>query len=365
VASDGSTWVEDDAWEIDSPDCVVASWSRENHLGNGVGGYNNNYNWTMVTAEEEDCVSSDTCECVLRIRYNISTKDIKNSPSGDFTDSTSNALASPVINDEIKTQEDKGFKLALDTSQFGRTFQDRSYVFAIRPRPDGVSQDQRIYNLNVRGKRGNIVQTYPATEYDFVPENLEVLVNDYIHFQWTGCDTNPNGNAGEGQDGTDRSNIVQIEDLSKSKPVDDTFFDDNTPMFDSASLRKRFAYLGQDPAICKTREELLEENGGDEGDAEQDTRNCGKLNAAPAYFDGGLVKMNSTDTFYYMSTRNNNFSNRGQKAVLTVKSVLPDWAIAVVAIGGVLFAGSLGVAGAMFYAKSHPHSGIATTLNKF
>jgi len=364
-SSNGGKWVTDKAWGISAPDCIVARYSRENHLGNGMGGYNNNYNWTLVTSDDEDCIKSDTCECVLRLRYNVSTGDTTDSPDGHFTDYTSNGQASPVLNDPTLKQEDKAFKLAIDTTQFGRTFQDRTYVFAIRPRPTGVTSDKRIYNINVRGKRGNIVQTYPATEYDFVPEDLTVLVNDYVHFQWTGCDTNPNGNAGEGTDGTDRSNIVQIENLSKSKPASKDWLDSNTPLFDTASLRKRFAYVGQDPSVCMTREQLLAANGNNAGDAEQDERNCGKLNAAPAYFDGGLVRMNHTSAFYYMSTRNNNFSNRGQKALLTVKAVLPTWAIAIVAIGGVLFAGSLGVAGAMFYAKSHPHSGIATTLNKF
>jgi len=43
-----------------------------------------------------------------------------------------------------------------------------------------------------------------------------------------------------------------------------------------------------------------------------------KLNAASQYFDGGLVQMNTVGDFYYMSTRNNNFSNRLQKAEIYV-----------------------------------------------
>ena len=43
-----------------------------------------------------------------------------------------------------------------------------------------------------------------------------------------------------------------------------------------------------------------------------------KLNAASQYFDGGVFKMNKTNVYYYMSTRNNNFSNREQKGTIVV-----------------------------------------------
>jgi hypothetical protein len=251
----------------------------------------------------------------------------------------------------------------MNTNQFGRTFQDRSHVFHLIHRPHGVSGTEKIYNLNVRGKRGNIVETYPATEYDFVPERLFVTVGNYIHFQWTGCDTNPAGNAGEGTDGTDRSNVVQIEHFENSHPATDQWLAHHTPMFESKWLRQHMALLDQ--TGCLTYDQLLARNNNNANAAKQDKLNCMKLNAAPTgYFNGGLIKMNLTGTFYYMSSRNNNFSNRGQKATLIVQPLLPNWAVGIVVTGAVLFVGSAGVAGAMLYAKSHPHSSIANVFTK-
>ncbi len=91
----------------------------------------------------------------------------------------------------------------------------------------------KVHNLNVRGKRGNIVQVYPSVEYDFVPNQLEASINDYVHIQsvrlasypislydqfdlkfvprWTGSNNNPPNNDGQGVAGSDRSNIVELE----------------------------------------------------------------------------------------------------------------------------------------------------------
>jgi len=369
----GFDWIEQPSWGLNAPECLQVPWSRENQLGNGVDGHPNQYNWTMPKGVEP-CVKTDNCVCVLRMRYNVSTIENgypnMNNPDTGFIDYSNNGnnavqLQNPYVqlnnSDTDGTQE---LQMAADTSQFGRTFQDRSHTWVLKKRPSGVSSTARIYNLNVKGKRGNIVQTYPATEYDFIPQYLYIRLGDYIHFQWTGCDNNPAGNAGEGTDGTDRSNIVQMISPSASLPATDSWLKSNKKkvLFQDPKLRLRFAMLDQPD--CKPYAQVLADNNNNAGNADDSVENCAKLNAADRYFDGGVIKMNLTGTFYYMSTRNHNFSNRDQKGIIYVKPLLPGWAVGILVTGGVLCFGAGGIALAMLYAKQYPHSSVANLFSK-
>merc|ERR1711916_170317 len=255
----GGTWTLVPSWGMPAPECLEAPFSRQNHLGNGLNGYPNMYNWTIPNTPSE--------RCVLRIRYNITTRD-GNKPFHKLT-AADNGDKAPVKQNPYVSFLGTYLRLAINTDQFGRTFQDRSHVFEIRRRPGSVDPSRRIINLNVRGKRGNIVQTYPSVEYDFVPNIAKVKTGDYLHIQWTGCDNNHQGAV-------------------------------NT-----------------------------------------DLQNCAKLNAADRYFDGGLLSIGSTGVYRYMSSRNNNFSNRGQKATIVSENLVETFGIVLLSISGAAFAAAI------------------------
>lgn len=342
----GGSWVTRSPWRIDPPVCQQAQWSRDNHLGNSAmhkehEGYASSFNWTIPYDIQDNCV--------LRLRYNISTGDYEGwgFENGTFVDAAFNNALSPVLQDQIVEYFGNPFEMALNTDQFGRTFQDRSHIFHIRDRPSNVPDSARIFNLNVRGKRGNIVQVYPAVEYDFVPERLHTVVGDYVHFQWTGCDTNPANNDGEGTRQTDRSNIAQQLNPSTNLPWDNPA----DAMFDDYEAQARMAMIDQ--TDCLTYDQLAAKNGNNNNNIEQDVQNCMKLNAAEPYFDGGIYRMNKTGEWSYFSTRNNNFSNRSQKGYITTESSFPTWAIAAIGVAGAVFVVAAVAGAAILYSKSH------------
>eukprot|EP00750_Incisomonas_marina_P021376 INCI4339.2.p1 GENE.INCI4339.2~~INCI4339.2.p1 ORF type:complete len:776 (+),score=159.80 INCI4339.2:84-2411(+) len=398
------TWTRVDSFqemypdmEITEPDCMMASFTEQNHLGftRDVADYSS-YTWTIPK-------TLDSMECVVRIRYNISTADY-GSMDGFTLDADTGSLDSPYssrfncpdyTNDDDNNNEDdvdvaaqtvpgavsttsgcygnleagefprynrpyvsmfndedtSDLAIALNTDQSGRTFQDRSYVFNIGPRPDGVSESATIYNLNVMGKRGNIVQAYPAIEYAFVPFTLEPSQYDYVHIQFHGSDFNAakNPNNGEGWKFSDRSNMVEIVNENVQFPI----HENNADFFAKNGWVEEMALLGQQaileafgdddgdgPYRCLMADEL-----DDSDDYQNDPKACNKLNSAPNTFQPGdmmgLMQVKAdVGTYSFVSTRNNNFSNRSQKMSISVSSGM---ALSAGQVAGAVFGTVIGV----------------------
>jgi len=142
-------------------------------------------------------------------------------------------------------------------------------------------------------------------------------------------------------------------------------FTDQT-MFASSDTAFKFAHLNQyggvvcqttdQQSCCQTYDQLQAAG----GDINQNVQNCMKINAPDAqYFNGGAIQMKTTGTYHYMSTRNNNFTNRSQKGSITVAPLLPTWGVAVAGIGATGFVCASGVAGGYYYATTHPMSAVA------
>jgi len=361
--TNGGQWNVVPAFGLKAPECVTAPVTRDNHLGNDRSGQETFANITIPAGAGEKgtgigrrlqagTTNDDATNCAVRLRYNITTADTRKCSipaattqaqctaqggiwssfylnAGDNNDVGNTALpegnptvdlGGGVANPDGTNSE---LELAVNTNQYGRTFQDRSHAFSIRSRPAAMAKSASIYNLNVKGKRGNIVQTYPATEYDFHPVDLVVGANDYVHIQWTGNDnTNNNGNNnGEGTNNEDRHNIVQLSNSGLDIPQ--TFNAQNQGnMFDVLwewnPEAQGSAFGGARTATGMTSQAALAKQTGCAANPNNDQQrtNCEKLNNAAATVDLGVMRF-KPGGYSYMSSRNNNFSNRAQKAKLT------------------------------------------------
>lgn len=320
------------------PECKKAGWTRVNHLGNGRDGVPLNYTWRLPHFP-----SGSSQRCVLRLRYNISTDDYDPfNTDSSYNQDLVNGIRSPVEqnpNINIGSTTNKPLRLAINTAQFGRTFQDRSHVFILQPRPQQFenlspeeTQTLTIHNLNVRGKRGNIVQTYPSVEYDFIPNKLVLPTQDAVHIQWTGSNTHNNGNpagdgqagdAGEGTRGTDRHNIVEIPEPNSNYPSP---YENSTMWNNVEVLYKWFDGSGGNGASIPADVALAFATAGyytcfsncDNRPGNKDELN-NLLNNAPASFRGALLRYRSPGVYHYICSRNNNFTNRSQKGTITVR----------------------------------------------
>jgi len=335
----GGTWLTYNK-NIAPPSCLLANWTRDNHLGNGADGAQPiTFNWTLpnfsdLVAQGAMVYTYGTtnfAKCAVRLRYNISTDDYDpwNTNSSQDDDPWHGVLSpvrqNPTI--DIGLESLQGLQLAINTAQFGRTFQDRSHVFYVASRSTPFVNAKRIINLGVRGKRGNIVQTYPAVEYDFVPNRFHANVGDFIHVQWTGSNTHNNGepagdgqagDAGEGRTGTDRQNMALIRDLSLNYPIPLDKYPNNhwNTTFKCYHALDGVALSPLDCAV------IMATSGQFQKATAVTSGFDPLLNDAPASLVGGLMlevlPVQKGTTVLYMCTRNNNFSNRGQKGTIIV-----------------------------------------------
>jgi hypothetical protein len=328
---------------------MLHATSRQNHLGNAGAAYSDtaaatketmaSYPFKMPTMK----AGIDHMMCVVRARYNISTNDYESmkgmdAAAGAVFDQSDNTVnngnnanngnqpsgARPLYNRPYVTPfaNEADIGIALNTDQSGRTFQDRSYVFKVARRPGGVDSSAKIVNLNTRGARGNIVQSYPRVEYDWAPGDLTLESNDWLHLQWSGSDFNTqrNPNNGEGWQFSDRSNMIEAINENQQFPMAQTgngFF-----TIDEAV---EVGLQGQE-ALLQTKGETCGEYDDNTANEDNNPTNCGKLNFAKAHFQlgglagSGLKSMNGkTGTYSFVDTRNNNFSNRSQKLDITVE----------------------------------------------
>jgi len=373
-------WVVEKSWkEIDSsiPDleCLPTSRSRLNHLGNTHGSIEySNVEWVIPKNLAGETV-------VFRMRYNITTldfaqhTDVARADGVDYRNNTRldenmmntdtysrfdltmeeamdrkyyhrknpnvDALKKPDGGDfpgpfagyGAPDSDSLTFQLAVNTAQWGRTFQDRTHTFKVI---DCGEDGSDVFHMCVRGKRGNIVQTFPSTEYDFSPPLLKVQTDQRVKIVMAGSNTNPNNNDGQGKQGTDRSNIVPLREIMPSaKPYfrgsvagrgrvemnreEATTCGTGTHLARSYPTTDAFkSHDNYEPFMGLSKEEIRAlATSAIQNDHEQLGGENSELDDWSTEFRS-FVRAKAAGCWSFLSTRNNNFSNRSQKSDIQV-----------------------------------------------
>ncbi|KAI3385949.1 hypothetical protein SNEBB_000382 [Seison nebaliae] len=264
------------------------------------------YNWKLPVMSSN--IPSHIC--TLRIRYFLQSN--KGEVKGEVK--------------ELQFGNKKTFhRIRIKTIPKQIVFEDRSHSFILRHRPDEL-KSKRIWNVNVRGKRGNIVQNFPSVEYDFTPNILQMKKGDVLHVQWTGSNTHKNegpsegqtGADGQGTTGTDRNNFMEINRLDNNyiSPFEYTKFWGNVrpllQMHNHMSSSDIAMYYASSGFFCTEEGKRCREDSEEEFDP--------LLNKISPSIDGIPLEMiSSNSSFYFIGTRNNNFSNRSQKMTIVVE----------------------------------------------
>jgi len=369
---------------VPPPACLQMETTRANHHGNTGGKTNYEYNWQVPNTIPPDS------QCAVRLRYNITTAEYsaweapaslnagtdadansqknKPNPNNDPAElamweeyglERADVQASFNGNDDNSRQyvlennpqpdafgQDFGdgtirMQLAVNTAQFGRGFEDRSHMFVVNPPPANVPEGATIKLLTTRGKRGNIVQVYPATEYFYYPETMYMTEGDFVHIEHTGSNTNPNNNDGQGRQGTDRSNYVVQQTLPVGYTTEQysnfekvmTFEDGGIDIGSAGASHPSYVKQPDGYFIPEALQKDVQdaESGTMGGMSELQLAQLATGMANP-HFNGNMEELDDGSTSFnlepvqmtvqgcwnYMGTRNNNFSNRAQKGKLCV-----------------------------------------------
>jgi len=330
------------------PTCQTIDYSRSNHLGNsGVDDTATRFQMTIPPVIAGTAQARDSC--VLRLRYNMTSSDYVRNLTSAANGNNSPIKQDPLV--KIGAANTDYAQLALNTNQVGRTFQDRSYVFEVVP----PTTTKTVQNMNVRGKRGNIVQVYPGVEYDFVPNKVAVDPNTVLDFQWLGSDYNPRRGCNDGEGGpyrgdnnvaaglnagtqgsnqnsrVDRMTLLAMGDSRKNYPGQ--MVSGNGQFFKNVAEARKFAFADAQAQLqdtttplvpqalnCLTNTEI--DNINNENRRENHPRNCAEGNAISPYFSSTKIDLGNrgitgNQAWQLFSARNNNFSNRDSKVTVS------------------------------------------------